>query len=74
MLITHNGESLKYKEIAKRLIRPKETQRRCVSTTRNVYKPPIPHPWKRPMSERMLAFKRARLQKEDEKTIGEDKI
>jgi len=74
MLITHNGKSLKYKEIARRLIRPKEPQKQCVSTTRNVYKPPMEHPWKRPMYERMLASKQAHLQKENEETIGGDKI
>ena len=74
MFITDNGRSLKYKEIAKRLIRPREPQKQCVSTIRDVYRPPILHPWKRPMYERMLASKQAHLQKENEETMRGDKI
>lgn len=47
MLIKHNHNTLKYKEIAQRPIKPEESKKPYVFTLRKAYIPKANHPWRR---------------------------
>ena len=68
MLITYKGRGLKYKEIDKRPVR-EEPKKPYKFKEKKVYRPPMDHPWKRPMYERNLALRQARSQRENERAL-----
>ena len=70
MYIVYKGRRLKYKAIATRP--PKETPK---PKPRKIYRPPMEHPWKRPLYKRRLAKGKALLQsKKDREELALVKV
>lgn len=60
MYISYNGFNLSYKQIDIKPPKPKEPPK-----PRKIYRPPMEHPWKRPLYEKRLALERAHLQSKE---------
>ena len=70
MYIVYKGRRLRYKAIATRP--PKEKPE---PKPRKIYRPPMEHPWKRPLYERRLAKEKALLQsKKDREELALVKV
>jgi nicotinamide riboside kinase len=57
MYVCYNGFNLSYKPIDIKPLKPKEPPK-----PRKIYRPPLEHPWKKPLYERRIAQEKALLQ------------
>jgi len=64
MLITHKGQSLKYKAITQRPEKQEKAKKVDVFKTKKAWTPPMSHPWKRPAYERRYGHTNPYLQEE----------
>jgi len=64
MLITHKGQSLKYKAITQRPEKQEKAKNMDAFKTKKAWTPPMSHPWKRPAYERRYGHTNPYLQEE----------